>query len=42
VRRIVRYIRANPVKAGRPEQNWAFVKPYDGWLPAPVVWEQKR
>lgn len=31
--RIVKYIRENPIKAGRPEQRWPFVKPYDGWLP---------
>jgi REP element-mobilizing transposase RayT len=31
--RIVRYIRENPVKAGRAEQQWEFVKPYAGWLP---------
>ncbi len=42
MRRIVRYIHDNPVKARRPGQVWDFVKPYDGWLPAPVVWEQKR
>src|SRR5207249_676838 len=27
------YIRGNPEKIGRPEQTWAFVTPYDGWLP---------
>jgi len=26
-------IRQNPIKAGRPEQHWPFVKTYDGWLP---------
>jgi REP element-mobilizing transposase RayT len=31
--RVVRYIRNNPVMAGRPEQRWPFVKKYDGWLP---------
>ena len=28
--RIVDYIRQNPVKAGRPEQEWDFVKIFDG------------
>jgi REP element-mobilizing transposase RayT len=40
--RIVRYIRDNLVKARRPEQHWDFITPYDGWLPAPSIWEQKR
>ncbi len=31
VRRIVRYIEANPIKIGRPQQEWKFVKDYDGW-----------
>jgi hypothetical protein len=31
--RIVRYVRDNPVKAGRPAQAWGFVKEYDGWMP---------
>ena len=31
--RIALYIRQNPIKAGRPEQNWSFVRIYDGWLP---------
>jgi len=34
--RVVRYIQQNPVKAGRLEQHWPFVKPYDGWLPGQV------
>src|SRR5262245_32906239 len=29
--RIVRYIRDNPVKIGRPVQEWPFVTPYNGW-----------
>lgn len=33
MRRIVRYIEQNPVKAGWPMQVWDFVKPYEGWLP---------
>lgn len=33
IERIVRYIRENPTKAGRPEQRWPFVRVYDGWLP---------
>jgi REP element-mobilizing transposase RayT len=36
MQRIVDYIRQNPVKAGMPEQRWAFVKEYDGWLPRPA------
>jgi REP element-mobilizing transposase RayT len=31
--RIALYIRQNPIKAGRPAQDWSFVKKYDGWLP---------
>ncbi|MCH8342943.1 MAG: transposase [Planctomycetes bacterium] len=31
VQRIVRYIQANPLKTGRPQQAWGFVKSYDGW-----------
>jgi REP element-mobilizing transposase RayT len=27
------YIRQNPVKIGRPEQLWDFVRKYDGWMP---------
>lgn len=34
--RIVRYVHANPVKAGRLEQTWGFVSEYAGWLPRPV------
>jgi REP element-mobilizing transposase RayT len=29
----IEYIRQNPIKTGRPEQRWDFVKAYDGWLP---------
>jgi REP element-mobilizing transposase RayT len=32
--RVVKYIHNNPIKAGRPEQRWAFVTKYDGWLPS--------
>jgi REP element-mobilizing transposase RayT len=32
--RVAQYIRANPVKVGRGEQQWDFVKEYDGWMPA--------
>jgi REP element-mobilizing transposase RayT len=32
-KRVIRYIQNNPVKAGRPEQRWDFVKEYDGWMP---------
>ena len=31
VRRTIRYIVRNPVKIGLPEQNWPYVKSYDGW-----------
>jgi REP element-mobilizing transposase RayT len=34
--RIVEYIRQNPVKIGRPIQEWEFVRRYDGWLPRQV------
>lgn len=33
IRRIIKYIELNPVKARRPAQEWGFVKEYDGWLP---------
>lgn len=36
MRRVVRYIENNPVKARRPSQQWDFVQPYDGWLPGQV------
>jgi REP element-mobilizing transposase RayT len=36
MRRVVRYIENNPVKAGRPRQYWEFVQPYDDWLPGQV------
>ena len=29
----IKYIRRNPLKIGRPIQEWEFVRPYDGWLP---------
>ncbi len=29
----IKYVRMNPIKAGRPERHWSFVKEYDGWLP---------
>jgi REP element-mobilizing transposase RayT len=35
----VKYICENPIKAGRPEQDWGFVKAYDGWLPR-RFWEK--
>src|SRR5207302_1520899 len=34
IERVVAYIRQNPVKVGQAEQQWGFVKPYDGWMPA--------
>ena len=33
MRRIERYIRNNPLKAGMAAQRWEFVRGYDGWLP---------
>jgi len=33
IRRTIDYVEQNPVKIGRPMQDWPFVKPYDGWLP---------
>jgi REP element-mobilizing transposase RayT len=35
--RIIRYIRDNPIKAGRAKQEWGFVTEYDGWLPRPAL-----
>ncbi len=29
----IEYIRKNPLKIGRPEQVWEFVRKYDGWMP---------
>lgn len=31
VRRIIEYIRQNPIRIGWPEQVWPFVLPYDNW-----------
>lgn len=31
VRRVVRYIQTNPKKHGLQDQEWEFVKEYDGW-----------
>jgi REP element-mobilizing transposase RayT len=33
IERVDHYIRMNPIKAGMPAQEWAFVKRYDGWMP---------
>jgi len=33
MRTTISYIRQNPVKIGRPIQEWDFVAPYDGWVP---------
>jgi REP element-mobilizing transposase RayT len=33
IERTVRYIRDNPIKAGKAPQQWDFVHAYDGWLP---------
>jgi hypothetical protein len=32
--RVIRYIEENPEKARLPRQQWGFVKPYNGWMPA--------
>jgi REP element-mobilizing transposase RayT len=34
--RVIKYIRDNPVKAGRPRQSWPFVQTYSGWMPRPA------
>lgn len=34
--RVIGYIRKNPVAAGGVEQEWGFVKEYQGWLPRPA------
>ena len=31
--RTIKYINANPIEIGWPEQLWDFVQRYDGWLP---------
>jgi REP element-mobilizing transposase RayT len=31
IRRTIRYIEDNPIKARQPVQIWGFVTPYDGW-----------
>lgn len=31
IRRTIRYIERNPVKWKLPQQQWEFVRPYDGW-----------
>jgi hypothetical protein len=36
IERVARSIRDNPVKVGRPVQEWPFVTTYDGWLPRPA------
>jgi REP element-mobilizing transposase RayT len=36
MQRTVKYVRENPIKAGRPLQSWPFVEAYDGWLPGQV------
>jgi REP element-mobilizing transposase RayT len=33
IRRCVRYIEENPGKGGLPDQHWAFVAAYNGWMP---------
>lgn len=36
IRRTIRYVNDNPIKIGRPRQEWPFVQEYDGWLPGQV------
>ena len=36
IERIVAYVRNNPIKIGKPIQEWPFVSPYNGWLPRPA------
>jgi hypothetical protein len=31
VRRTIKYIEDNPLKARMPARHWSFVKEYDGW-----------
>jgi REP element-mobilizing transposase RayT len=31
VRTVIRYIESNPLRAGLPQQEWGFVREYDGW-----------
>ena len=31
VRRTIKYVEDNPIKARMPAQKWEFVSPYDGW-----------
>lgn len=31
LRGVIQYIARNPLEIGWPAQQWAFVKPYDGW-----------
>ncbi len=31
IRRTIKYVESNPVKAPLPAQKWSFVKEYDGW-----------
>lgn len=31
IRRVIKYIEANPAKEGLQPQRWDFVTPYDGW-----------
>ncbi|MBN8623927.1 MAG: transposase [Planctomycetes bacterium] len=33
IRRCIKYVEDNPIKARRPAQSWEFVKAYDGWMP---------
>ena len=33
IENVVKYIKNNPIKIGRPEQRWDFVTEYDGWMP---------
>ena len=36
VRRTIKYVNDNPIKARLPAQEWSFVQSYDGWTPPNV------
>lgn len=42
IERTIKYIQANPLKAGRPAQRWSFVREYDGWLPGGAANSRNR
>jgi REP element-mobilizing transposase RayT len=42
IRRTVKYVEDNPIKMGRPRQEWGFVIPYDGWVGSAVRVVKRR